>query len=276
MPAPKCPYAVVVQRAAIAQRHADHRLLGGRGRLGDRLGHFLRLAMAEADTALAVADHDQRREAEALAALHRLGDAVDVDQLLDELLAAVAGGPPRPPRLRPWPPRLPPGPPRSPPRAAAIAAGAAPAAAAAAGAAATWFHPPFKTPVHLRGRPRPAHERGHETENRRDRRRPWKRPPPWRARRGACRHRPPPLGRAGRCRAHPSRASSGGDRDARAVVDHLRIDVLRRAVDRQARALPGLGAERGADAPPPLLERERPLLITSSSLPCGRYTRRDT
>ena len=81
--------AVMVQRAAVAQRNADHRLLGGRGRLGDRFRHFARLAVAEAGAALAVADHDQRREAEALAALHRLRDAVDVDQLLDQLLAAV-------------------------------------------------------------------------------------------------------------------------------------------------------------------------------------------
>ncbi|GGB16759.1 hypothetical protein GCM10011380_02800 [Sphingomonas metalli] len=47
--------------------------------------------MAEADPALAVADHDQRREAEALAALHRLRHAIDVDELLDQLLALVLG-----------------------------------------------------------------------------------------------------------------------------------------------------------------------------------------
>ena len=79
----------MVQRAAVAQRNADHRLLGRRGRLGDGFGHFARLAMTEAGAALAVADDDQRGEAEALAALHRLGDAVDVDELLDQLLAAV-------------------------------------------------------------------------------------------------------------------------------------------------------------------------------------------
>ena len=81
--------AVVMQRPAVLQRHADHRLLGRGGRLGDRLGDFARLAVAEARTALAVADDDQRRKAEALAALHRLRDAVDVDQLLDQLFAAV-------------------------------------------------------------------------------------------------------------------------------------------------------------------------------------------
>jgi hypothetical protein len=83
---------VMVQGAAVAQRHADHRLLGGGGRLGDRLGHLAGLAVAEAGAALAVADDDQSREAEALAALHRLGDAVDVDELLDQLLAAILVG----------------------------------------------------------------------------------------------------------------------------------------------------------------------------------------
>src|SRR5206468_656975 len=47
------------------------------------------LAVTETGAALAVADHDQRRKAEALAALHGLGDAVDVDELLDQLFAAV-------------------------------------------------------------------------------------------------------------------------------------------------------------------------------------------
>jgi hypothetical protein len=68
----------VVQRAALAQRHADQPALGGLGRLADRLGHLARLAVAEADAALLVADHHQRGEAEATAALHHLGDAVDV------------------------------------------------------------------------------------------------------------------------------------------------------------------------------------------------------
>src|SRR5690606_12669117 len=39
--------------------------------------------------ALAIANHDQCRKAEALAALHRLGNAVDVHQLLDQFLAAI-------------------------------------------------------------------------------------------------------------------------------------------------------------------------------------------
>src|SRR5690606_25369917 len=82
---------VVMQRTAFLQRNADHLLLGRSRGLGDRFRHFARLAVAEADTALAITDHDQRREAEALAALHRLRDAVDVDQLLDQFLAIILG-----------------------------------------------------------------------------------------------------------------------------------------------------------------------------------------
>jgi hypothetical protein len=56
-------------------------------RLGDRDRHFARLAVAEADAAGAVADHGQRGEAELLAALDDLGDAVDRDQLLEQVIA---------------------------------------------------------------------------------------------------------------------------------------------------------------------------------------------
>src|SRR5207253_2294849 len=81
--------AVMVQRAAIAQRNADHRLLRRGCRLADRFGHFAGLSMTETGPPLAVADDYERREAKALAALHRLGDAVDVHELLDQLLATV-------------------------------------------------------------------------------------------------------------------------------------------------------------------------------------------
>ena len=78
-----------MQRAAFAQRDAGQRALGRLGRLADRFRHFARLAMAEADAALLVADDDERGEAEALAALHHLGDAVDVHELVDELAVAL-------------------------------------------------------------------------------------------------------------------------------------------------------------------------------------------
>src|SRR5262245_34735378 len=84
---------VVVQRAALAQRHPDHAPLGLVGRLADGLGHLARLAGAIARAALAVADHDHGGEAEPPAALHDFGHAVDTDQLFDEfgfLAVAVA------------------------------------------------------------------------------------------------------------------------------------------------------------------------------------------
>jgi hypothetical protein len=75
----------MVQRAAFAQRHADHVALGAFGRLADGFRHFARLAVTEADTALLVADDNERGETEAAATLDHLGNAVDVDELVDEL-----------------------------------------------------------------------------------------------------------------------------------------------------------------------------------------------
>src|SRR5262249_31601814 len=50
-----------------------------------------RFAGAVADPAFAVAHHHDRREAEAPAALHHLGDAIDADELLDKFaVLAVA------------------------------------------------------------------------------------------------------------------------------------------------------------------------------------------
>ena len=48
-------------------------------------GHLVSLAIAPADLALAVADDDQGREAEAASALHHRGAALDLDRLVDEL-----------------------------------------------------------------------------------------------------------------------------------------------------------------------------------------------
>ena len=45
--------------------------------------------MTEADTALLIADDDQRCEAEPAATLDHLGDAVDVDQLIDEFAVSL-------------------------------------------------------------------------------------------------------------------------------------------------------------------------------------------
>src|SRR6185437_13650291 len=62
--------------------------LGRFGRLADRLGHFARLAVAEPDPALLIADDDEGRKTEALAALDDLRHTIDVDELVDELAVA--------------------------------------------------------------------------------------------------------------------------------------------------------------------------------------------
>jgi hypothetical protein len=75
----------------------DHVLLGDLDALLDGGRNFLRLAGAEADFALAVADDHERAEAEVLAALDDLRHAVDVDDLVDHpalgslIVAAIAG-----------------------------------------------------------------------------------------------------------------------------------------------------------------------------------------
>ncbi len=81
---------LVMERAAILERDADHVALGRFGRLADRFGHFARLAMTVADAAALIAHHDEGSEAETPTALHHLGDAVDVHELVDELAVAVS------------------------------------------------------------------------------------------------------------------------------------------------------------------------------------------
>src|SRR2546426_1575672 len=63
----------------VLQRHEDQILLGVLHRLADRLGHLVGLAEADTHMAPTVADHHQRREREAAAALDDLGHAVDGD-----------------------------------------------------------------------------------------------------------------------------------------------------------------------------------------------------
>jgi hypothetical protein len=78
----------VVQRALL-----EAHLLEVAARLLHRLLHgdrdFLRLALAHADAAVAVADDGQRGERHDASALHDLRDAVDADHLLAEPVAAV-------------------------------------------------------------------------------------------------------------------------------------------------------------------------------------------
>jgi hypothetical protein len=66
-----------VRDGALDARDLEELLLGLLDTLGDRRGHLLGLAVADADGAVAVADDDQGGEAEATATLDDLGDAVD-------------------------------------------------------------------------------------------------------------------------------------------------------------------------------------------------------
>src|SRR5690606_9511095 len=78
-----------MQRATFPQRDAHKATPRGFVRLADCLGHLTRLAMTEADAALEVTHNDQRCKAEALTALHNLGDAIDVHQLVGKLAFAL-------------------------------------------------------------------------------------------------------------------------------------------------------------------------------------------
>ena len=72
------------------QLDVEQLLLRALGALADGVGNLVRLAIADADVALLVANDGQGRKTEAAAALNDLGAAVDEDNLLDEGWA-VAG-----------------------------------------------------------------------------------------------------------------------------------------------------------------------------------------
>src|SRR3954471_18423903 len=73
-------------------RHRVEVLLGLLDALGDRRGHLLGLAVADADLAVAVTDDHQGGEAEAPTALDDLGHAVDGDHALDVRRLLTAAG----------------------------------------------------------------------------------------------------------------------------------------------------------------------------------------
>src|SRR5665213_1931104 len=82
--------------------HRAHRAAGDDAGAGRRRAqmHAAR-AMAETDPALLVADDHQRGKAEPAAALDHLGDAIDVDELVDEL-ARLAVTATVPTAFSPW------------------------------------------------------------------------------------------------------------------------------------------------------------------------------
>src|SRR5258708_38568325 len=88
----------LVRDGAALELHGDHALFGGLGGLLDGVGDLVGLAVADADAALAVTDDGEGGEAEAAAALHDLGAAVDEDDLLEHagLTRIIAGAGKRP------------------------------------------------------------------------------------------------------------------------------------------------------------------------------------
>src|SRR5699024_5172859 len=80
-----------VRDRLLDHRDAEEVLLRLLDTLGDRRGHFLGLAVADADGAFTVADHHEGGEAEATTTLHDLGDAVDGNHPLDVLVLVVLG-----------------------------------------------------------------------------------------------------------------------------------------------------------------------------------------
>src|SRR6478609_1506302 len=80
-----------VRDGALDARNLEEALLGLLDTLGDRRGHLLGLAVADADLTVAVTDDHEGGEAEATTTLHDLGHAVDEDHALDvgRLVAAA-------------------------------------------------------------------------------------------------------------------------------------------------------------------------------------------
>jgi hypothetical protein len=73
-----------VRDGALDARHLEECLLCLFDTLGDRRGHLLGLAVADADGAVTVTDHYQCSEAEATTTLDDLRHPVDRDNPLDE------------------------------------------------------------------------------------------------------------------------------------------------------------------------------------------------
>lgn len=75
---------------ALDARNLEEGLLGFLDTLGDGRGNFLGLAVTDTYSAVTVAHHDQRGEAEAATTLDNLGDAVDRDNALN--VSGLLGG----------------------------------------------------------------------------------------------------------------------------------------------------------------------------------------
>src|SRR5439155_10417005 len=80
----------LVRNGAAGERHFRHPAARGLDGFAHRFADLVRLAGRDAHVALAVPDRDERVEAEATAALHDFGHAIDRDDVLDHAVALAA------------------------------------------------------------------------------------------------------------------------------------------------------------------------------------------
>jgi hypothetical protein len=78
-------YGVMMQRAAVAQRHPNHVALSSFSRLADCFGNLSRFSVPMANPAFLVAGNNKGGKAEPTTAFHYLGDAVYGDKLVDDI-----------------------------------------------------------------------------------------------------------------------------------------------------------------------------------------------
>ena len=75
-----------IPQGACIQAHLDHVATSAVHGLGDCGGHFSRLAVADSDATVTVANHGQCRKAELPTALDHLGHAIDRNQLFQQAI----------------------------------------------------------------------------------------------------------------------------------------------------------------------------------------------
>jgi hypothetical protein len=75
-----------VGNGSAIERDRDHRFLGSLATLADAVWHFAGLAQADSDPALAISNHNDAAKRECSTTLVDLGDAVDANQTLFELI----------------------------------------------------------------------------------------------------------------------------------------------------------------------------------------------
>ena len=80
----------LVRDRPASHRNRDHVPTGAFDGLADRFGHFVGFAGRDSNTTLAIADGDKGVEGEATTTFHDFSDTVNRDDVLDEIVAALA------------------------------------------------------------------------------------------------------------------------------------------------------------------------------------------